>query len=328
MPTLAADLCQRQFQILRAAWPVSGRIAIASLQPLVNLARLTRRAGDPEGAYGEFEAIDRAAHHGGTATIHGTSVSFHGFTAAEGDRSKVSPWLRTLLREDGTRALAAANDWAQAAALAERGDDAPEQLREARQTRIIAHIIHGHIDTALTLIDTSAMTQPWEHAVAGCLRTYTCLTAEQPAADAIATMLTAVQRARQQSNEATTLFRIRLSLTALDLSTAANRNDVDLLCAELIDEAERSTDAYAAREVLGHPTCQTRMTAAQTDALTALVERARLGVGSIPESLRNDLMASVHTAGTALAHALGEAHANRHDGIGNNATIRRHVERA
>jgi len=46
MPALAVELCERQFQIFQAAWPVSGRTAIASLQPLVNLARLTGRAGD------------------------------------------------------------------------------------------------------------------------------------------------------------------------------------------------------------------------------------------------------------------------------------------
>ncbi len=84
-----------------------GRTAIASLQPLVNLARLTGRAGDPEGAQRRFDGISRAAHNGGSATVHATSVSFDGFTATDSDRSKVSPWLRALLREDNTRALAA-----------------------------------------------------------------------------------------------------------------------------------------------------------------------------------------------------------------------------
>jgi hypothetical protein len=51
MPTLAADLCERQFRIFHAAWPLAARATIASLQPLVNLARLTHRSGDPHAAY-------------------------------------------------------------------------------------------------------------------------------------------------------------------------------------------------------------------------------------------------------------------------------------
>jgi thiopeptide-type bacteriocin biosynthesis protein len=310
MPVLAAELCHRQFRIFQAAWPVSGRTAIASLQPLVNLARLISRAGDPERAYRTFDAINSAVHNGGGAMIHGTTISFDGFTAAA-DRSKVSPWLRVLLREDGTRALAAAGKWATAAAHAERYDDAGEQLREARQTRIIAYVLDGHTDSALTFIDTSVVTQPWDNAVAACLRSYACITAERLDTDDLATMLAAVRLARESSDRATTLFRTRLGLIAVDLCAVLHQDEADLMCVELIDGAERSADAFAAREVMSHPVCRARMTPEQAAALTALIERAGLGAGSIPEPLLDDLMASVQTAGAVLAGTLGVANSIR-----------------
>jgi len=161
-------------------------------------------------------------------------------------------------------------------------------------------VLDGNTDSALTRIDTSVMTQPWEQAVAACLRSYAHLKAEQLDAEDLAAMLTAVQLTWQSSDRPTTLFRIRLGLTAVDLTTGVHQDEADLMSVELIEEVERSADAFAAREALGHPACRTQMTSAQTGALAALVDRARLGAGSIPEALLNDLMASVQTTGTVL----------------------------
>lgn len=69
MSGLAVSLCERQFRIFRSAWPVTGRAAIASLQPLVNLVRLTHRAGDPHGAYEALHAMNHAVRHGGSALL-------------------------------------------------------------------------------------------------------------------------------------------------------------------------------------------------------------------------------------------------------------------
>lgn len=304
MSDLAVELCNRQLRIFQTAWPVSGRTAIASLQPLVNLARLTSRAGDPDGAYRALRAIDQAARHGGNATIHGTTVPFDEFIATDGDRSKLDPWLQVLLREDGTRALAAAGKWTEAAEHAEQHDEAEELLRESRQTRVIAYVSSGRIDDALRLIDTSVMTEPREFALAACLRSYAHLKGGCLSIDDLVAMLAAVRLARKPSDGSTTLFRIRLGLTALDLCVEAQQVDVDLLCTELIEDAERSTDAYAAREVLNHPICRARMTGDQAETLKGLMGRSWLDAGSIPKSLLSALMVSVETAGTVLVQTL------------------------
>lgn len=217
----------------------------------------------------------------------------------------MSPWLRVLLREDGTRALAAAGQWGKAAVHAEQYDDAGDQLREARQARIIARVLDGHTDSALALIDTSVMTQPWEHAVAACLRNYAHVKADRLDTEDLPAMLTAVQLARQPSDRATTLFRIRLGLAAVDLAAGAHPDQAERMRVELVEEAEQSGDAFAAREVLDHPGCHARMTPEQTRVLTALAQQARLSTGSIPESLLDDLMVSVQTAGNVLTQTLG-----------------------
>lgn len=147
--------------------------------------------------------------------------------------------------------------------------------------------------------------RPRGRAVAACLRNYAHVKAERLDTKDLAAMLTAVQLARQPSDRATTLFRIRLGLAAVDLAAGAHPDHAEFMHVELIEEAEHSGDAFAAREALGHPGCHARMTPEQTTVLTTLVPQAGLNAGSIPESLLDDLMVSVQTAGTVLAQTLG-----------------------
>lgn len=300
LPDVATSLCQRQFRIFRAASPLSGPSVIASLQPLVNLARLTRRAGDAEGAHREFEAINHAVHNGGKVVIHGFLVDFDSLLA---DMSTVDRWLRQVMREDGTRALVAAGQWTNAAAHAEKYDDAGNQLREARQTRVIALALNGKASSALELVDNTVTNDAWEYAVATCLRSYVLLKEHSLGAGDVIDMLNDVRRVCGASDRPTRLFRIRLGLAAADLAIAAQA-DAGPLCTELIEEAERSADAFIAREVLAHPECRTLATPKQAETLRLLVERAGFDSGHVPEALLDDLMASVQTAETALTETL------------------------
>jgi hypothetical protein len=247
VPGLAVDLCRRQFQMFQAAWPLSGKTAIASLQPLVNLTRLTRRAGSPDGAYRELDQIERAFRAGGDALIHGERISFRGFTTADSEQSSVAKWMRTVMCDDGTRCLVTAGRWEKAAAHAARYDDAQEKLRESRQTRIIAHVLGGHTDSALTLIDSSVVSEPWEPAVAACLRAYANINAARRNIVDLDAMLGAVRSARLSCDRPTTLFHIRLGLTAVDIASGEVDDEVDLLC------AEQSADAFARPGTTGQP---------------------------------------------------------------------------
>src|SRR5262249_20403788 len=134
---LAIELCERQFQIFQSAWPLSGRTAIAALQPIVNLARLDLRAHNPERAYQTLRQLHRAVQHGGDVNVRGTPIRFGGFTTSAAARANVGPWLRTVLREDGTRALVAARQWQRAARNAAEHAVPGEGIDEATQMAII-----------------------------------------------------------------------------------------------------------------------------------------------------------------------------------------------
>ncbi|GAA1309776.1 thiopeptide-type bacteriocin biosynthesis protein [Saccharothrix xinjiangensis] len=251
MPDLAEQLCLVQFEIFHQSWPLSGRSAIASQQPLVNLARLAQRTGDPAGCYGTLVRIDHAVRCGGTVDIAGQTIPFTAFIAPGGDRSPVEAWLRRTLREDATRALAAAGDWEKAADHASGYDDTPELLHEARQTRIIALARAGHRDDALRLIDTATTTHPWHHAVASCLRAYADITTGHHDPTRINTLITNIQAARTAAADPVmTLFRIRLGLATAHLAATTHQREAGLLRAEAAEDAHRSGNAYAAREVL------------------------------------------------------------------------------
>lgn len=306
LPELAARLCERQFAILRSAWPVGGRTAIASLQPLVNLARLDIRAGLPEQACQALDQIHHAVNHGGSAVIHGAVVSLDGFTTA-GAAAPVHRWLRDVLLQDGTRALAATGQWARAAEHAARYDDTPDRLLEGRQARIIASSDTGNAAGALDLIDASNRTEPWEHAVAACLRALACLKTSGPLPSGIIAALAAVPNACQQAVPGTVLFRIRLALTVAELTIALDGPHDDLVT-NAIENARQSGDAQAAREILGHPAARSHLTPAFAGELAGLVDRAGLGRGSVPQALMANLTASVDAAETVLTLALEQRH--------------------
>ncbi|MCC2276171.1 thiopeptide-type bacteriocin biosynthesis protein [Streptomyces sp. ET3-23] len=307
MPGLAADLCWRQFTIFQKAWPVAGRTAIASLQPLVNLARLTGRAGDPEGAYQALRAMDHAIHDDGASVpIHGRTVNLDRFTERADDRQDVAPWMRTVLLEDGTRLLAATGQWARAAAHAALYDEAGDRLRDARQVRAIERLHDGDTDSALTLLGDAVITEPWERAVAACLRTCSAVHFHRRAADGVAETLGTVWEAlRSLPGREAAFFRVRLGLTAVDLTTETSSGREDELCTELIRNAAESGDAHAARELLRHETVRARMTQAETQRLDMLIRDAGLSRGAIPTPLLSELMGTVETAETCLTQALG-----------------------
>jgi thiopeptide-type bacteriocin biosynthesis protein len=300
LPALAAELCERQLAIFQSAAPVTGRVAIASLQPLVNLARLDMRAGRPERAYQALMQIAETARHGGAAEVHGRAFTLGSLTA---DADAVDPWLREVLLHDGTRALAAAGHWDKAAEHATQYDDHPDRLHDARQVRIIASVTSGDSEAALALIDESLRTEPWEHAVAACLRAWAHLTSGCPIPASTTSALALARHAIEPSSLGMTLSRIRLSLTAAELAAAIDP-DQEHLFAGVADEALRDGDAHAAREVLASRAAFACTESICLDQLTGTIERAGLGKGMIPRSLLVDLEASLNAAEMALRQAL------------------------
>ncbi|TFE24663.1 hypothetical protein E0F15_21185 [Frankia sp. B2] len=302
LPNLAADLCLRQFEILHAAWPLTGRNAIASLQPLINLARLDARVGNPDRAFRTLSQIDHAARTGGVADVDGRQLDFAHFLADDG--AALDPFLRRVQREDGTRTLAATGDWERTADHARRYDDTPQRLTEARQSLIIAAVLGQRFDEAVDRIETAETPDLWEQAIAACLRAFLAVQRGNTDPHLAGAVITAVQRARGSAKRGTTVFRVKLGLTGLDLAAASHPRETTLLAAELAADARRSASAYAARDVLDHWICQSLVPTAQMTDLGTLVERAGLGVGAIPTALLERIDHSTRSAGETLKHTV------------------------
>jgi thiopeptide-type bacteriocin biosynthesis protein len=293
MPDLAAELCERQFAIFQSAWPRAGQIAIAALQPLVNLARLDIRDGRPDRAGQALTELSHVVRHGGTVSVRGKSFTLDGMTAT--GTNPVGAWLRDVLLHDGTRALTAAGQWDQAAAHAAQYDASPDRLHDSRQARVISHIKAGDATTTLALIADRTRTEPWEQAVATCLRTYARLQTECAIPDGTISALNAVRYALQPPSPGTALFQVRLSLTAAELAAAIDPAELHRI-SQVADDALQASDACAAREILMTPGARELLTTELRQRLLVITAASGLGAEAIPQPLHHDLLASVTSA--------------------------------
>ncbi|MFI7444921.1 hypothetical protein [Nonomuraea indica] len=80
-------------------------------------------------------------------------------------------------------------------------------------------------------------------------------------------------------------------MTALDLAADRPTPGVCDLRAAVIDVA--AGDAYAARDVLGHPYLRSHMTHEQHQAVADVLAAANLGVGSLPQPHADALTSAV-----------------------------------
>ena len=298
LPDLARSLCWSQHQLFAQARPLPASAAKLALQPLLNLPRQLIREGNGNGAYAMLEALFHAARHQTDTMINGRPVNLQGLTSDPGDYTTVCTLVWTALLADGTRALAQAGRWKQAAERSAAHRGVGSRLLDGRQITILALLQNGQADEATALVEQSTVPEPWEQAVQSLLRVL-C----QRAAGAVdeantEAMLTAVLTLMNQPDPHTTVFRSRLGLTALNLADACGEPRKSQLRHKLITAAQH--DAYAARDTMTHPLIRSTITADQHRDLTDLIHASGLDAGTIPEPLLTDLMVAVSTAENRL----------------------------
>lgn len=300
---LATELCLRQLLLFQGAWPVTGDTAIAGLQPIVNLVRLTARAGDPHAAYQQLIGVHRAVHDGGTVAVHGHPVDLTGFTT-KATLNHIRPWFHDLLLDDGTRLLVAAGHWHEAAEHATAYDEQPERLSGSRQARVVASLHTGALDTANSLIDKATITEPWEEAVAQVLRHYADRLAGRATAKGFAAAALAVRDGLEPDPPHLRMFRVRLVLATLDLVPEGCEALARPLYDAIVSDTTQARDAYAARAILRHP--GPLASERSRHELEAIVDDGGLGQGALPESVLSTMMRAVSTAEASLAQCLTE----------------------
>ncbi|MFJ2812142.1 hypothetical protein [Streptomyces sp. NPDC087294] len=297
LPDLAEDLCWRQHQVFADAGRLSGRVAVMSLMPLVNLSRLLTRAGHGALAYSLLHCLNDAARHRAKTDIDGRTIDLSALTGTDEDHRTVCQELYVTLLVDGARALAQIGRWTEAADAMAQHRGIGNRLLDGRQIKIMALMEQDLDQQARDLIDTSRPAEPWERAIALLLRAH-CHPAKAPLPRAD------VNRAQRAAaslladpKPSTALFQTRAGLAALNLANDPQSSTL----LEALTEVAR-LDAYAAREVLDDPPARAILSAKRASSLGSVVEVAGLGAGTLPADHQRSLSESV---------ALGEAELKR-----------------
>jgi hypothetical protein len=293
VPGLATALCWRQHEIFASASVLAPDIAVIALMPLVNIARQQARQGDGNTAFRTLNCLYRAAQQRGTATVHGHQVNLAPLTHGPAHRETCKE-LWAVLLTDGARALARDGRWTDAAETMAAHHGIGTRLLDGRQIQIMSLLEQGHHSEATAMIDATIPAEPWETAVTAILRAY-CQHQATPAipvepCDAIEKTLELVG----QGEPTTAAFRSRAGLTALDLAASQPETST----AQLHDAIAKlaATDAYAARNALGHSMMRARMTCHQERQLTSVVTAAGLGAGYLPQGHMDAIMTAVGQA--------------------------------
>lgn len=302
LPGLAARWCEHQFRLLHPDGPVPRPASISALQPLLNLTRLTARSGDPQRAYQELSNLRTSALHGGSVRIHGFEIHFDEPAKGTGGDGEVCSWLDRILLQDGTRLLARTGQWDRAAEHARRHARGTGRVDEFCQTQAIAHLVRGRVGPARKVLDAAMADQLWEHAVIACLHGCVDLSQYSPAPPQVAHLceVTQAARAREATEPATALFRLRLSLVTAGLLAASDPSQADLWCAQLIAEAVTSDDAFLSKEMLSCPVTRQRLAPHQELVLTQRVRAAGLDQGELPRTVATPLAQALDIAGEVL----------------------------
>ncbi|WP_307937188.1 hypothetical protein [Salinispora arenicola] len=156
--------------------------------------------------------------------------------------NQIISWLRGTLLSDGTRALTLAGRWDEAVTrCAPIRRDRPTLL-DGRQVAIVAHLLQDEWRSAAALLAATKIEPPWEQAVHGLLKTWQELAVGTVAVDhaELIDRVSAVPRAPGLA-----VFRVRLGLTAVDLSVGLPIDVVDSLTQQLVADVIHDEDVRA-----------------------------------------------------------------------------------
>ncbi|MEV2279351.1 hypothetical protein AB0I72_27620 [Nocardiopsis sp. NPDC049922] len=298
IPDLAADLCWRQHQVFADSDRLTGDIAVMALMPLVNISRLLTRQGDGEAAYDVLNRLYRAAQQRTTAHIHGRDIDLARWMTTDSDHQKVGQELWSVLLVDGARALARIGRWTRAAEVMTAHRGIGHRLLDGRQIMIMSLMEQGLDQRARDTIEATTPTEPWESAIAALLGVYCCPECSPASDQDLEVALREATTVVTTPDPSTAVFQTRVGLAALDL--AHNRPSPHIAPLQDAIAEVAALDAYAAREVLDHPTMGTHRTREQKRRLNAVLTAAGLGTGELPRVYTRTFTTAVDQAEDAL----------------------------
>ncbi|MFD7065196.1 hypothetical protein [Streptomyces sp. NPDC059906] len=271
-----------------------------SLMPLVNLARLQTRAGHGELAYSLLHCLNDAARHRNRTDVDGRTIDLSTPTGTDEDHRTVCQELSVTLLVDGARAHARIGRWTEAADAMAQHRGIGNRLLDGRQIKTMALMEQGRDQQARDLIDTTQPTEPWEMAVAALPRAHYPPAAAPLARADLDQAHHAAASLVADPEPSLAVFQTRTGLAALELDATGPHTN-SLLCA-LTDVAR--LDAYAAREVLDHPTARALLSTERTSAPGSVIAHAGLGAGTLSADHQRSLTDSVALGGAELRRLL------------------------
>ncbi|MFC4463941.1 hypothetical protein ACFPH6_05085 [Streptomyces xiangluensis] len=285
-PDTARAMCHQHTAAYLHAAPLPGRAAIRALEPVVNLARLQIRTGHADDGRQHLLALYDAITTGTPAQIEDIAVPAD-LVANANDRQEVRAWLWSVLLTDGTRALTTAGRWAEALAHLEMYRGVGQRMLDGRQVAVLAALMSGNTRGAGSLLAHTAPGEAWESVVTDCLTVLCRRMSGRPWRRFLQGLATTYLERPDQDGMA--VFDTRLGLAVLDMVDSAENPVARLVVAALHRRTMKTTDGYAAREILMHPVFTALATDQEVRDCGALLHDCALGAGSLPSELRGQL---------------------------------------
>ncbi|HTJ68775.1 MAG TPA: hypothetical protein VL551_14665 [Actinospica sp.] len=302
---LARDLCWQQINIFRDVGPaLSVSEAGYMLAPVLNLARLDIRDGAADEVVDLLERMVHAVKERIDLDFDGRTLQLAKIVGTRDEHKKLHEWAWKACLSDGIRAFANHARWDEAVSHAARHRGIGLHLMDGRQASIVAACLNSQDSTAVELLDSSILTQPWERDVANCLRML-CLHAADTAtaADAESTVNNFLE---QHPVPGYAPYHARLGMTVVALAAELHPKAANRALAHTVEMALKSADGYAARELLGRTNVGVQLQASDHRALSELAASSGLGVGELAEPLLDSVLLSTDLAKKALSAAIGE----------------------
>jgi hypothetical protein len=304
LTVFARDLCWQQINIFRDAGPALSVNEVGyMLAPVLNLVRLSIRSGSGNEAVDLLELMLQAIKERSDLDIDGRTLPIEKMIGTREEHRKLYEWAWKACIADGVRALVVQARWDEAVHHAERHRGIGLHLMEGRQAAIVAACLSGRADAATRLFEESTLTEQWEWQIATCLDAMCAYAAGRPVAIAVLTMVEAFQDQKPVPGYAP--YHARLGLSVATLAAGLYPEAANRALVRAAEEALKSGDGYAAREIARFKNTTLRLDEQHHQALADVAVTSGLGAGLLPEPLLDSLLVSVDLAEAALSTAVG-----------------------
>jgi hypothetical protein len=303
----ARQWCRQHAEAYLRACPLDARSGRLALEPLVNLARLHIRDGNGVAAYALLDTLYQAVCGKTEVVIEGITIPVPQLTRTADDLDSVRKWLWTVHLADSPRALISAGRWDDAVAHLRQHHGIGQRMLDGRQVAVIARYLAGDIRGALTILQDTVASEPWEDIVGGCL-TALCAAGHTASTPKLKTVTREYLNLASADTPELVVFTTRLGLTVIDASGGPAYGPVRVVAQRLITRVIGLQDGYAARELLAHPGCGAVLTTEDQEALTRLTDLCALGSGHIPDQVQDQITGALGVAAENISRHVGSQH--------------------